>query len=143
MNNFDVTISEDINNEWPSIKFGDYDTQTLKVAPNDLRLKINNIASFRVINGKEILWKKEKSSVGFQDIRTFLLGSPFGALLIQKDFLVFHGNALVKNGKAIMFLGHSGVGKSTIAYGLMNSGWKLIADDLVVLNKEGYVLPSE
>ena len=140
--NFDVTISQDINNEWPSIKFSDYDTHNLKVAPNDLRLKINNIASFRVVNGKEIFWKKEKSSVGFQDIRTFLLGSPFGALLIQKDFLVFHGNALVKNGKAIMFLGHSGVGKSTIAYGLMNSGWKLIADDLVVLNKEGYVLPG-
>ena len=141
-NHFDVTISHDNNTEWPKIKSSDYDTQTLKIASNDLRLIINNVASYRVVNGKEIFWKKEKSSVGSQDVRTFLLGSPFGALLIQKDFLVFHGNALVKDGKAVMFLGHSGVGKSTIAYGLMNSGWKLIADDLVVLNKEGYVLPG-
>ena len=139
---FDVSISQDIDDDWPSIENGIYDTNTLKIAPNDLRLKIHNIASFIVTEGKKIVWKKEKPHVDLQDIRTFLLGSPFGALLIQKGFLVFHGNALVKDGKAVIFLGNSGSGKSTIAYGLMKSGWKLLADDLVVLSSNGNVLPG-
>ena len=47
--------------------------------PNDLRLKINGIGSFRVTNGEYIYWEKDTPSVYSQDIRTFILGSPFGA----------------------------------------------------------------
>ena len=136
---FDVSISQDIGDDWPSIENGIYDTNTLKIAPNDLRLKIHNIASFRVTEGKR-LYGKKKPHVDLEILERF--GFPFGALLIQKGFLVFHGNALVKDGKAVIFLGNSGSGKSTIAYGLMKSGWKLLADDLVVLSSNGNVLPG-
>lgn len=142
INKFDVQIMETNSKEWPLIKSNDYDTKFLNVIPNDLRLKIKGIGSFRVTNGEYIYWEKDTPSVYSQDIRTFILGSPFGALLIQKGFLVFHGNALVKDNQAIIFLGQSGSGKSTIAYGLMQKGWKLIADDLVALDNRGYVLPG-
>ena len=142
INKFDVRIMEANSKEWPLIKPNDYDTSFLNIIPNDLRIKIDGIGSFRVTNGENIYWEKDKPSVFLQDIRTFLLGSPFGALLIQKGFLVFHGNALVKDNQAITFLGSSGRGKSTIAYGLMKKGWKLIADDLVVLDSRGYVMPG-
>jgi hypothetical protein len=39
-------------------------------------------------------------------------------------------------------LGHSGDGKSTLAYALMQRGWRLLADDLVAVTAEGQVLPG-
>ena len=51
-NDFDVKISQDSDLDWPIIKSSDYDTHTLKIAPNDLRLKINNIASSAPKAGK-------------------------------------------------------------------------------------------
>jgi hypothetical protein len=56
--------------------------------------------------------------------------------------LVLHGNALEKNGQAIVCVGHSGAGKSTLAYCLMQQGWRLMADDLVALSPDGLVLPG-
>ena len=70
------------------------------------------------------------------------MGSAIGALLIQRGILLFHGNSLEKNGKAIICLGDSGVGKSTIAYQLMKDGWNLISDDLVALDLDNNVLPG-
>lgn len=65
-----------------------------------------------------------------------------GALLIQRGMLVLHGNALEKDGQAIVCLGHSGAGKSTLAYALMEQGWRLLADDLVAITAAGQVLPG-
>jgi hypothetical protein len=56
--------------------------------------------------------------------------------------LVLHGNALEKDGRAIVCLGHSGDGKSTLAYALMQRGWRLLADDLVAITPDGLVLPG-
>ena len=62
--------------------------------------------------------------------------------MIQRDFLLLHANALSKNGEAILCMGHSGDGKSTIAYNLVQQGWKLLSDDLVALNSSLEVLPG-
>jgi len=55
---------------------------------------------------------------------------------------VLHGNALERDGQAIVCLGHSGAGKSTLAYALMQQGWRLLADDLVAITPDGQVLPG-
>jgi hypothetical protein len=55
---------------------------------------------------------------------------------------VLHGNALEKEGRAIVCMGHSGAGKSTLAYALMRQGWRLLADDLVAVSPNGLVLPG-
>lgn len=55
---------------------------------------------------------------------------------------MLHGNALEKNGQAIVCMGHSGAGKSTLAYALMQQGWRLLADDLVAITPNGCVLPG-
>ena len=62
--------------------------------------------------------------------------------MIQRDIFLFHGNALEKDGKAIICLGGSGNGKSTLAYILSKNGWKLIADDMVAVRPDGVVLPG-
>jgi hypothetical protein len=103
---------------------------------------VNDIGCFRITDGDRIAWQREADSVSDQDIRTFLLGSAVGALLIQRGMLVLHGNALEKNGQAIVCMGHSGAGKSTLAYALMQQGWRLLADDLVAITPQGRVLPG-
>jgi hypothetical protein len=112
------------------------------MARGDLRLTVEGIGRFRITDGERIGWQRADAGVNDQDIRTFLLGSAVGALLIQRGMLVLHGNALEKDGQAIVCLGHSGAGKSTLAYALMQQGWRLLADDLVAVNGEGMVLPG-
>ena len=109
--NYDVLIQKDNHKKWPPIEKGKYDTEFLKMATNDFRLSIKGIAEFRVIDGNKIYWSKTNNKVTDNDIKAFLFSSVFGALFIQRDNLLLHGNALTKNKKLIICLGKSGVGK--------------------------------
>ncbi|MCX5944363.1 MAG: hypothetical protein NTZ53_03445 [Cyanobacteria bacterium] len=127
---------------WPPLPPGAHDTAFVTMGLAELRLNVEGIGQFRVWGGHTIAWSRCHPQVGDQDLRTFLLSSAVGALLIQRGLLVLHGNALVKDGKAIVCLGHSGAGKSTLAYALMRQGWQLLADDLVAITSDGRVLPG-
>jgi len=127
---------------WPALPPGAHDTAFVTMGFADLRLNVEGIGQFRAWGGHTIAWSRCHPQVDDQDLRTFLLSSAVGALLIQRGLLVLHGNALVKDGKAIVCLGHSGAGKSTLAYALMGQGWQLLADDLVSITADGKVLPG-
>ena len=127
---------------WPPLPAGRHDTPFVRMAPGELQLTVEGIGRFRVHGGERIGWWREHEGVSDQDIRTFLLGSAVGALLIQRGLLVLHGNALERGGEAIVCLGHSGAGKSTLAYALLQQGWRLLADDLVAISPDGLVLPG-
>jgi hypothetical protein len=127
---------------WPPLPAGRHDTPFVRMAPGELQLTVEGIGRFRVSGGERISWWREHEGVSDQDIRTFLLGSAVGALLIQRGLLVLHGNALERGGEAIVCLGHSGAGKSTLAYALLQQGWRLLADDLVAISPDGLVLPG-
>lgn len=137
-----ITIAPEDPDRWPPLDPGPHDTAFVQMARGDLRLTVNEIARFRVSGGDRIAWQRQHNGVSDQDIRTFLLGSAVGALLIQRGLLVLHGNALEREGQAIVCLGQSGAGKSTLAYALMQQGWRLLADDLVAVSPEGLVLPG-
>ena len=137
-----IQIEASPPSEWPQLPAGPHDTTFLQMGRGDLRLTVEGIGQFRIHDGMRIDWHRQGEEVSDQDLRTFLLGSAVGALLIQRGMLVLHGNALEKDGKAIVCLGHSGAGKSTLAYSLMQQGWRLLADDLVAVNGEGMVLPG-
>ena len=137
-----IAIEPEQPQGWPELPLGPHDTAFLQMARGDLRLTVEDIGRFRISGGAHIGWQRADAAVSDQDIRTFLLGSAMGALLIQRGMLVLHGNALEKDGQAIVCLGHSGAGKSTLAYALMQQGWRLLADDLVAVNGEGMVLPG-
>ena len=138
----DVTISNEDSNSWEPINSSKYETHFLNFIDNEIRLKIKDIANFRISNGNQISFDKANNSVKYSDIKAFLLGSVFGAILIQRDLLVLHGNALEKNGEAIVCVGQTGIGKSTLAYALVEKGWKLLSDDLVVVSDDLEVLPG-
>ena len=138
----DVKIINEDSNLWPKINTSKYETPFLNFFNNEIRLKIRGLVNFRISKGNQISFSKENNNVKSNDVKTFLLGSVFGAILIQRNLLVLHGNALEKNGKAIICAGPTGAGKSTLAYALVKKGWKLLSDDLVVVNDDLEVLPG-
>ena len=60
-------------------------------------------------------------------------GELFAILLRQRGLLVLHGSAVARDGRGVGFIGDSGWGKSTLAASLVERGWRLLTDDLLVI----------
>lgn len=75
-------------------------------------------------------------------VRLFLLGTAFGALLLQRGHLVLHGNAFRVGDACAVVLGRSGAGKSTLAAEMHRRGHDVLSDDVVPIDAEGRALPG-
>jgi HprK-related kinase A len=51
------------------------------------------------------------------------------------DFLILHAAVLERNGQALVMPAPPGSGKSTLAAGLMLSGWRLLSDELAIIDR--------
>lgn len=63
----------------------------------------------------------------------FVRGPAFAVLLYQRGRLTLHASAVAMSGGAVVFLGRSGAGKSTIARALHKRGHDIVADDIVAV----------
>jgi hypothetical protein len=108
---------------------------------NTFLLKLNTVARYLVEDGKQITVDVANGSIE-SDVRVFLLGSCFGALLHQRGVLALHASALETAQGAVLFMGDSGVGKSTTLQAFLKRGYKMLADDItgVVLNDAGQAI---
>ncbi len=97
-----------------------------------LMLAVAGIGRYRVRDGREIVVEPAPEASG-RNVRLFLLGSAFGALLHQRGLLPLHANAVEVEGRAIAFLGPSGAGKSTLAGWFHRRGLRVLADDVCVV----------
>lgn len=102
---------------------------------DDLLFVEPNIGRYRIAGGREIVVEAEPG-VPERNVRLFLLGSAFGALLHQRGLLPLHANAVEIAGKAVAFMGPSGEGKSTLAAALHDRGHRILADDVCVIDLE-------
>lgn len=92
---------------------------------------------YRIANGSEILVEAEPGA-SERNVRIYLLGSAFGALLHQRGLLPLHANAVEIEGRAVAFMGASGEGKSTLAAWFHDKNHRIIADDVCVVHfREG------
>ncbi len=66
-------------------------------------------------------------------VSAIVTGELFSVLLRQRGLLVLHGSGVARDGQAIGFVGESGWGKSTLASALVDRGWSLLTDDLLVI----------
>ena len=137
----DVKIEESFN-KWERLPESSKLSPFLSVFKNEIRLEINGIAKFRIIDGKEIFWIRDNPSIDDKDIKIFLLGTVMSCILMQRNLFLLHGNVLEKNNRAIICLGNSGAGKSTSAYFLMKNGWKILSDDIAAINQKGQIFPG-
>jgi hypothetical protein len=111
-----------------------------QAAPGIFLLKIKNVARYLVTNGSQIIIDPYPGAAE-EDIRLFLLGSSFGALLHQRGYLPFHGSVINIKGKAIIFSGVSGSGKSTLAGAFQKRGYHVLSDDVANISLDANHLP--
>lgn len=113
--------------------------QSLAVPDADtLQLEIEGVGRYRILRGREIVIDPA-AGASERNLRVFLLGSAFGALLHQRGMLPLHANAVEISGRAIAFVGRSGAGKSTLAAWFHDRGYKVLCDDVcaVAMNADG------
>ena len=137
-----VQIQQGDHGQWPSLEPSPHSTPTLQLAPQEWRLELEGIGWFRATGGERLEWQRWDDSVSDRDIRTFAVTSGLGALAIQRGGLVLHGTALERDGEAILLLGHPVAGKSTLAWCLLQDGWRLLSSELVAVSPDGLVLPG-
>ena len=95
-------------------------------------LTVPKVGRYLIRHGDEILVEAAPGA-SERNLRLFLLGSAFGALLHQRGLLPLHANAIEVDGCAIAFSGHSGAGKSTLAAWFHDRGHRILADDVCVI----------
>ncbi|WPZ37254.1 hypothetical protein T8K17_25580 (plasmid) [Thalassobaculum sp. OXR-137] len=96
------------------------------------------VARYRAVGGRTILVQPFPDASP-EEVRLFLLGTVFGALLHQQGRLPLHASGVEWAGGAVAFCGPSGAGKSTLAAALHRRGHPLLCDDVgvVVPDAEG------
>lgn len=110
-------------------------------APNFLQLRIEGVVHLTALNGDTLLYQPMDGADDVS-VQLFLMGSGLGALLMQRNLLVIHGNAFEIGGSCVMCMGPSGIGKSTTAAGLMQRGYRVMSDDICAINAAGQIVPG-
>ena len=129
----------------PSIELGCQLGAFAEAAPGEALVTVPGLGQFFISDGCRIDVEPE-SGYDPQTMELYLLGNMLGILLLQRRFLVMHGNVLEKNGNAIVVCGHSSAGKSALSAALVKgSGFRLLSDDLTVFDRQGNLRsgPSE
>ena len=96
-------------------------------------LNIANVGRFLIANGNEIIVEPH-AQASARNVELYLLGSAFGAILHHRHLLPLHANAIEIDGRAIAFMGHSGAGKSTLAAWFADHGYRILSDDVCVVD---------
>ncbi|MCW3797081.1 hypothetical protein OMW55_04580 [Sphingomonas sp. BN140010] len=95
-------------------------------------LNIAGVGRYYCASGRELRVEPLPEAPA-RNVRLFLLGSGLAMLLHRRGLLPLHGNSVVIDGRAYVFLGPSGSGKSSLAAWLHDRGHRLMADDVSVV----------
>ena len=97
-------------------------------------ITIPDVVGFFIKDGNEIRITPGQLSSS-QIIRSLLFGPAMAALLFQRGIVVMRGATIQIGNYAMLIIGRSGVGKSTLAARLVSRGHKIIADDIAPLDE--------
>jgi hypothetical protein len=127
-------------------KFEEANYGNLKIQYTDNKSIVffDDKAILKVINGNEIIIDS-KTNMHENFLRTLILSQGMGVLLQQRGYLVLHANSVKMDDAAVVFMGLSGNGKSTISLALNKKGYPLITDDILAIkldNNDFQVFPS-
>lgn len=103
-----------------------------QAGPDQMLLNVPNVGRFHVRNGTCITIEPVVVADKI-NIRLFLLGTAFGALMMQRGILPVHGSSIVLDGRGIIFTGASGVGKSSLLAAFRQQGASFLSDDVAAV----------
>lgn len=123
-------VSIDLVDSIDQIKSPLYYDRFAELNENEFFIHIPDVANIKAENGNCI----QIQPIGEIDVKTielYLNGSVTGAILHQRKILPLHASSVEHEGKAIIFCGDSGAGKSTVTYGLsLQEGFDFLTDDI-------------
>ena len=104
-------------------------------------VEIPDVGRYEARDGREVIIDPV-AGADPKAIRLFLLGSLLGAVMMQRDHLVLHGNAVRVGDACAVVVGHSGSGKSTLAAEFDRRGYDVLSDDVVPVDAAGLAIPG-
>ncbi len=108
-------------------------------------LNVKNIKLFAG-SGREIIIESPENEAFIPDnIIPFILSSCMGALLHQRNRLTLQASTVMTKNGAVVFMGHSSSGKSTLAAVLGQKGYRVLSDAICPIeltNGRAVMLPS-
>lgn len=96
------------------------------------RLRLSGIAEYEVTQGIRILLTPSPDADPSQ-VRIHLLTVCMAAALMQRGRLLLHASGIVHHGRALLFAGDSGTGKSSVVAELRRRGYRFLTDDTCVI----------
>ena len=117
-------------------------TDLWQARPGIFLMQVEGVARYLIAEGRDV--RIEPLGGDPADIAAFLVGM-WAVLLQQRGVMPLHAAAVKSPAGAVLLLGHSGHGKSTLATALVERGYALLADDVTgLVTKDGRVtaLPS-
>ncbi len=105
------------------------------IQPQRLLLTIPRIARYLVQDGNTIT-VQPADDAPTQSVTLFLYGSPLAALLQQRGLLTLHAAAIKTPQGAVLLVGQSSSGKTTLAAACWQRGLPVLADDIVATSAQ-------
>ncbi len=104
-----------------------------KIEDNYL-LRFPELVDFQISSSGESVFYFPESDIPEETIRHLILDQLIPRILGQRGHLVLHASAVqLRDGKAVVFLGGTGWGKSTLASSYYENGAELITDDCLLI----------
>jgi len=105
----------------------------LQVASHDYWLEIPQVARYRVRGGREIVVEVAPGALT-STVAAYLCSYALAALCCQRGLLVVHATALGWSDQAILLVGSSGCGKTTLGAFMAARGARALSDDLCIID---------
>ncbi len=109
------------------------DGQAYRLSADEILYVKQHCGRFLVRAGREILVEAEPG-VEERVVRLSLFGPALALALLQRGLLILHGGAVAIGDQAVLVLGPSGTGKSTMTAELCHQGGRILTDDVVVMD---------
>ncbi len=114
-------IKEKINPEEPDIL----------ITPEEYYLCVKDEVAYYASNGNEVIIEPLVDADD-KSIRLFFLSNAMAAILYQRGRIPMHCSAIYADEGIVLFMGNSGVGKSTTVARLQAKGYRIFSDDICV-----------
>ncbi|MCA9051461.1 MAG: hypothetical protein KDA89_22135 [Planctomycetaceae bacterium] len=98
-------------------------------AEGQVLFRVPNVGQFLVQHGREVVIERQPG-ISDSEIRVFVMNTVFAALLRQRGLLALSASAVRVNDSAVLLLGGSATGKSTLAAQFRQQGIPVLADDI-------------